>query len=252
MVSWTHTDPYGIWPRSQDALERGLVGGWTRGPLEVRGAELRALMVRTGLVATRLTLRGQPLPPQISAITLGDLSRDSFPTATHHKAAMAVLGWVPSVAGGRSPLSNIITTVGGLSSTTAEVAGWPILVARVVGSAIWALAACYIAERYESTLARFGDHAANTAGLMSATSTATNLVEAHAAREVEAGMSLPWSPQEEKALDAALAAQRLFADKPATPPDSHPALGSGVGSFSTGAMVALAIVGYYLFGQRNT
>lgn len=252
MWTWTHTDAYGIWPRSQDAIDRGLGGSWLEGPLDVRGAELRALIFRTGLAGTRLTMRGQPLSPGITSITLGDIPRESFPSADHRKAADAMLGWVVSLADGKRALSDDIVTQGGASLSRGEVAGWPLIVAKLVGTAIWAAAACYIAERYESTIARFGDHAANTVGLMKATSTATNLVEAHAAREVAAGQSLPWTPEETKVLDAAIAAQQTFSTKPVTPPDSHPSLGSGIGSFSTGAMVALAAVAYYLFGRRNS
>lgn len=248
MATWHHTDPYGIWARSQDALERGLSHGWLDGSPDVRGAELRAFIGRTGLAATRLAFKGQPLSPSTSIVELGDMAPEAFPSADHYRAARAMFGWVVAIGGDKRPTSDNFSTVAGLPpiGPGGQVEGWPIVVLRVLGTAIWALAACYIAERYESTIARFGDHASNTVGMMAATSTATNLVEAHNAREVQAGQSLPWSDEEKKVLDAAIAAQEKFASKPVLPPDKHSELGSGLGSMSTGAILALGAVGYFV------
>lgn len=243
MATWTHADAMGIWPRSQDALDRSLSGGWLAGDLNTRGAELRAMLFRTGFAASLLTLRGKPLPPTLSRVDLSDIPRSAYPSAAHCRAGRACLGWVEALAGDKRPLSDTIVTNGG---DNFEAEGWPIVLVRVLGTAIWALATCYIAERYESTFARMGDHVANSIGMMRATATATQIVENHAAREREAGQSLPFSPQEQAVLDASIAATNTFANKPVTPPDSHPSLGSGVGSFGTGAVVALGFVGYYL------
>lgn len=252
MAQWHHTDPYGIWVRSQDALERGLNNAWLEGSKELRGAELRAFILRTGLAATRLAFKGVPLSPSTQIIELGDMGPNAFPSPDHYHAARAMFGWVVAIGGDKQPLSSAFATVGGQPPIgSPQVEGWPIVLAKVVGTAIWALAACYIAERYESTIARFGDHAANTAGMMYATSTATNLVEAHNAREVQAGQSLPWSEEEKKALDAAIASQETFANKPVLPPDNHPSLGSGLGSMSTGAILALGVVGWFVLKGKG-
>lgn len=247
MPNWTHSDPQGLQERFEAAIQRSRSFGWRTGPLEQRGAELRALTMGTALVAWRACDRREFITSEYTVYDFPPV--EEWPTVQHRQAAARVLDTLTLLADGNKPTAPNFITAGGLSPQNLNVEGWPILVAKIAAHAIWAFAACYIAERYEDTIDRFLGRKDAGEKMLAAQADAVKVIENHADQEVKMGQTLPYTPQENAVLDKLLQTQQAFAAKKDAPKDNLPSLGQT--SFSVGTLLILGMVAYFALKGRS-
>ena len=249
MQNWTHSDPQGLQVQFEAALQRSTDHGWAHGTLEQRGAELRALTMGTALTAWRAF---DSRPFETEKVIIPDFPDvEKWPSVQHRQAASRLLDTLVLLADGHAPTNQNFVTVGGVPGLNTNTEGWPIVVAAIAASAIWAVASCYIAERYEPTLNGFLSRKDAGDKLLAAQADAVKVVNNHANMEVQVGKPIPYTDQENAVLDALLKTQETFANKKDPPRPNLPHIGDGATSLGIGAMVAIGIVGYLAFKENS-
>lgn len=243
MPIWTHSDPQGLQAQFEAALRRSSAHQWGEGPLEQRGAELRALTMGSVLTAYRALHPAAFAEPEVVVYDFPEIEK--WPTVQHRNAAGRLLDTLVILADDQKPMNENFVTAGGMPPVNVLVEGWPILLARIAAQAIWAVAACYIAERYEPTLDRY--LARKDAGdkMLAAQADVVKVVENHANEEVKRGQTLPYSDQENAVIDRLLGTQKQFAEKKDPPRPPMPHIGDGGTTLGLGALMALAAVAYF-------
>jgi hypothetical protein len=125
---------------------------------------------------------------------------------------------------------------------------------RLAATAIWALAAAYVASEYEDTVDRALKRNETGSRLLAAQASMVDVVHAHAEQEHQAGQSLFYSAEEKAVLDELLAQQKLFAavpegpKDPVKPPGPLGNLGTGLGS---GLGIGIVVVGAILLVMNS-
>lgn len=249
MPQWTHSDPAGLQTQFEAAIQRSKSYAWRTGPLEQRGAELRAFTMGTVLTAYRCLDAREWMVEEPVIYDFPGV--EGWPNVQHHQAAGAILNTLTLLADGNKPTFSDFVTAGGLPPQAQNIEGWPILLAKIAAHAIWAVAACYIAERYEDTLDRA--LARDDAGekMLAAQADAVKVLENHADQEAKLGKTLPYTEQENKVLNTLVQTQEVFAAKKEPPKDKLPNIGETSSQFGLAALLALGLIGYFVLKGRS-
>jgi len=191
MAAWTHSDP-ALLPRVASGLERAIAGDWQSGPLPVRTAELRAIVVATarcmghlvGTVAAGAELVIDPWNPDA-------------PSGDRRRAAVALYAPFDALMVGdaREPLVAFKT------ETPADTGALPVLavVAIAISSAV---AIGYVAHQAAAVIDRQLARNAVARAMLAEHAQAVALTDKHIAREKAAGKPLPLDAATKSALDA--------------------------------------------------
>ena len=249
MPEWTHSDPAGLQNQFEAAIQRSKARKWRDDSIIQRGAELRALVMGTVLVCSRAQ---NPTDFIVSEFTQTDFPpKSEWPTIHHYEAASRVLSTYTLLADKHEPSFARFITAAGFAPQDLGVEGWPILLVKIAAHAVWAFAACYIAERYEDTIDRFLARGQAGDNLMAAQADAVKVIENHADAEVKLGKTIEYSPQENVVLDKLVQTQDAFANKKDPPKDNLPPITQPATSLGMGAILGIGIVAYFFLKGRS-
>lgn len=215
MSTWSHTDPY-LLERSNDALDRAKRVEWSSDSLQLRSAELRALMVRSISAAHELGSIHPHKSENGIAWVVPSFDGATWATTDHNAMATAIVDAWDALAGNRSG-PDVVNTRSGTNGDDAgafPIIGVAVIVAITVGVA-WI--AQKVAEVVDNDLAR----SAQSAQLVAHIGAVTTLAEEHTTAELQAGHSLPMNDVQRAAI-ASLSQSSAIVAARTTPPISEP------------------------------
>jgi hypothetical protein len=247
---WVHTDPAGQDQAARAGQARALSGDWQSGTEAERVRALTGWCVLKAYLMARLDGSVTLSEGDTELLTIDPTPRSS--SGERLRAARVLYGTADILAQGTRQLVPYQTTappVVGRGETGALPA-----IAIVAIVAVSAVAVAYVAHEAAVVIDRNLARNADTARLVQADAAAQELVEAHVAREDEAGAPLPLDAATKTRLDALARLQGDIAKKQLSPMRSalpHWPLPER-GDWLTLAALLAAGVGLYVFTRTRS
>lgn len=193
--AWRTTQPGGLRSALARGLDRATSGDWTRGPIAVRTADLRAVVAATALVRTGLAGSWTHTSSGPAAgLELSPAAPEGERASAAHQLARTLGELAPMPATWRSP-ALVLADEGSAARRSGggdAAFPWPAVVVAGIAVAGWVAAAAYVVEDAAAVVDRELARREATRRMLAQHADVVRRLDSHADAERAAGRALPF------------------------------------------------------------